>query len=86
MVFTIINGRKKKYHSYNREALTEYCDKHWEDKSLKFSREMVAQMVEYAGRPEGYETPEEIISGNTRFHSMHKRMKTLVDLVKNQQT
>lgn len=86
MVFTLVNGRKRQYHPYNREALTNYCDKHWEDRSLKFSSEMVAQMVEYAGRPEGYETPDKIMGGDLEFHSMHKRMKTLVDLARSQQT
>ena len=47
-----------KYYPYmGKDELIGYCDINCETPRALFSREMFAQMVEYAGRPENYQTP-----------------------------
>ena len=75
-----------KYYPYmGKDELIGYCDINCETPRALFSREMFAQMVEYAGRPENYQAPDEIING-PEFRSMKENMKTLVDLARSQQT
>ena len=73
-----------KYYSHmERNELIDYCDSHCETERALFSREMVAQMIEYASCPEDYSTPDEIINSCIEFYPMHEPMKTLVDLARN---
>jgi hypothetical protein len=75
---------KKYYSDMKRNELIGYCGIHCETPMALFSREMVAQMVEYAGCPENFPKPEEIIKGR-ELYPMHGSMETLVDLARSQQ-
>lgn len=72
----------KYYESMNKENLIEYCDIHCETERALFSKEMVAQMIDYAGYPENWSTPDEVAKGNICWHVIHEDMKGLVKLAK----
>ena len=76
------NGERIFYPNMAREELIGYCDDHSETERALFHKSMIAQMIEYAGRPGNYSSPEEILKGEQDLYSMHKEMKTLVDLAR----
>ena len=83
----VVDNKYRTFYSYmDKDKLIGYCDSHRETEIALFSREMVAQMIEYAGCPENYPSPDEVIECSTEFHSMHENMKTLVYLARSKQS
>ena len=66
----------------NKEELIGYCDIHCETERALFPKAIVAQMIDYAGCPEDWSTPDEVAKGNIDWYSMHEDMKGLVKLAK----
>lgn len=62
------------------DQLISYCDSHCESQRALFNKEQIARMIELAGNPEGYPTPEDIRGGVREWISVHKEMKELVNL------
>lgn len=71
------------YSHMPRGDLIGYCAIHCKTERALFHKSMVAQMVEYAGRPKGFLSPEIIARGMTKFHSLHESMGKLVELARN---
>lgn len=66
--------------SMKGENLIGYCSEHAQTERAYFSREIIAQMIEYAGRPENYPSPEEVLKDFPKFTPLHEEMDVLVDL------
>lgn len=71
----------KYYSQMDRNALSGYCSIHCKTSRALFSKEMIAQMVEYAGSPEHFSKSEEGIDG-IKWYSMHEEMEELVKLAR----
>lgn len=77
------NTNKSEYYSHmNLQELVKYCDAHSETPRALFSRNMVAQMIDYAGNPLGYPSAKKMNSADIKWYSLHKDMKDLVNLCK----
>ncbi len=76
-----LENKTKYYSSMSKEELIGYCDEHCRTPRALFPRAMIAQMVEYAGRPDGYSTPEEFLEG-IEWYSWHDEMEKLVKLAR----
>ena len=83
----VVNNEYRIFYSgMEKDELVGYCDIHCETEIALFHQEMYAQMIEYAGCPENYPSPDEVIECSTEFHSMHENMKTLVYLARSKQS
>lgn len=82
----VANNKYRTFYPHmERDELIGYCDLHRKSQRALFSREMIAQMVEYAGCPEDFPNPQEIMRYQ-EFIGTHEPMKKLVDLARSQQT
>lgn len=79
------NKYREFYSGMEKDELVGYCNIHCETEIALFSREMVAQMIEYARCPKDFPKPEEIMKGK-EWLSLHESMKNLVELVGSEQT
>ncbi len=74
--------KPKYYPNMNIEELVGYCDLHSETPRALFRKDMIAQMIDYAGNPEDYPTAEEMSKADIEWQSLHEEMKALVDICK----
>jgi len=72
--------KPKYYPSMDIKRLVGYCDIHSETPRALFHKDMIAQMIDYAGNPEDYPTAEEMFKADIEWQSLHEEMKTLVNL------
>lgn len=74
---------EKRFYSFNtREGLVGYCELHCQTERALFRKDMVAQMIEYAGRPKSFCSPEEIMNGWKGWYSLGREMEELVKLAR----
>jgi len=72
---------KPKYYSgMELEKLVRYCDLHSETPRALFRKDMIAQMIDYAGNPQDFPSAEEMSEAEIEWQPLHKPMKTLVKL------
>ena len=72
---------KPKYYSeMDLARLVGYCDIHSETPRALFFKDMIAQMIDYAGNPKDYPSAKEMSKADIKWHSLHEEMKTLVNL------
>lgn len=76
------NSEPEFYTHMSKDELIGYCDIHRKTERALFSYPQIAQMIEYAGRPEEFVAPEELMRFPKAFDSLHEEMKTLVDLAR----
>lgn len=72
--------KPKYYHGMDIGILVGYCNLHSETPRALFHKDMVAQMIDYAGNPKDYPTAEEMANAEIEWHSLKEEMKTLVNL------
>lgn len=77
-----LSSKPKYYLGMTMEQLVGYCDIHSETPLALFRKDMIAQMINYAGNPENYPTAEEMSKSDIEWHSLHEEMKTLVNICK----
>ncbi len=77
-----LSTKPKYYADMELEELVRYCDIHSETDRALFNKDMIAQMIDYAGNPKDYPTAEEMAKASIEWHSLHETMKTLVNLCK----
>ncbi|GAI59896.1 unnamed protein product [marine sediment metagenome] len=70
----------KYYHGMGIKELVKYCDSHPGTPRALFSRDMIAQMIDYAGNPQGYPSAKEMANGNIKWPLSPEEIKTLVNL------
>jgi hypothetical protein len=70
------------YSGMSKDDLIGYCALHCRTERALFHKDMVAQMVEYAGCPKGFLPPEEISRDIHEFYSLHESMEELVSLAR----
>ena len=80
----VVNNKYRIFYfgDMGREELIEYCDGHRKTPLAKFNNQIVAQMIEYAGCPKEYFSPEEIFKRDEEDFPMHEDMKILIDLAR----
>lgn len=76
-----LENQAKYYPDMSREELISYCDLHCKTPRALFRRDMIAQMVEYAGNPNEYPKSEEWMAG-IEWYSLHEEMEELVQLAR----
>jgi len=64
------------------KELVKYCDTHSENSRALFSKDMIAQIIDYAGNPQGYPSAKEMANGNIKWPIPPEEIKTLVKLCK----
>ncbi len=64
----------------SREELIGYCELHCRTPRALFRFDQIAQMVEYAGRPDNCDTPEEFMERKNDFTSLKSEMEELIKL------
>ena len=72
----------KFYADMTREKLIGYSELHCETERGLFHKSMVAQMIEYAGRPERFISPEKIMADDRDWYAMGEPMSELVGLAR----
>ena len=74
--------KAKYYLCMNLKELVGYCDLHSETPRALFRKDMIAQMIAYAGNPEDFPSAKEMNKAHKEWFSLHDDMKTLVNLCK----
>lgn len=77
-----LSSKPKYYPSMDIEKLVRYCDLHSETPRALFRRDMIAQMIDYAGNPQDYPSAKEMANADIEWHPLKEEMKTLVNLCK----
>lgn len=76
------NNPSKYYSGMDLKELVKYCDAHSETPRALFSKNMVAQMIDYAGNPKDFPSAKIMNNADIKWYSLHEDMKNLVNLCK----
>ncbi|MBA7494855.1 hypothetical protein ES702_05433 [subsurface metagenome] len=57
----------KYYHGMGLKELVEYCRSHSGNPRALFSKDMIAQMIDYAGNPLNYPSAKEMANPNIKW-------------------
>jgi len=74
--------KPKYYHGMGIKELVRYWDMHCETPRALFHKDMIAQMIDYAGNPPNYPTAKEMANANVKWRPSPEQIKTLVSLCK----